>query len=112
MSDGFLLAGGGCGGGPRLTDDADEMDDPDVEPLRVFCFQEACVAVEGADSVDGVRFNLSGPVEGALAGPRRPRAVAFNVGIPPVYNNEVIREMKRQLVRHEWIDLPAKSPPS
>ena len=76
-SDGFLLAGGGCGGGPRLTDDADEMDDPDVEPLRVFCFQEACV--EEAVSVDGVLFNFSG-----LAGPRRPLPVAFNVGIPPV----------------------------
>ena len=85
MSDGFLLAGGGCGGGPRLTDDADEMDDPDVEPLRVFCFQVACVVVEETVSVDAVLFNLSGPAAGGLAGPKRPLPVAFNAGIPPVF---------------------------
>lgn len=66
-----------------MTDDADVMDDPDVEPLRVFCFQEACV-IELTVSVDGVLFILAESVEGGLAGPSRPLPVAFNVGIPPV----------------------------
>ena len=55
-SDGFLLAGGGCGGGPRLA--ADVMDEPDVDPLSVLGFHDV--------SVEGVRFKPPGlpPVEG------------------------------------------------
>ena len=56
-SDGFLLAGGGCGGGPRLTDDADEMDEPDVDPLSVLGFHDV---LEGAISVEGVRLKPPG----------------------------------------------------
>lgn len=67
-SDGFLLAGGGCGGGPRLTDELEEMDEPDVEPFIVFGFHVDDDAVSA---------------EGGLTGPIRPLPVGFNDGIPP-----------------------------
>lgn len=56
-SDGFRLAGGGCGGGPRLTDEADEMDEPDVDPLSVLGFHGV---LEGAISVEGVLLKPPG----------------------------------------------------
>lgn len=51
ISKGFLLAGGGCGGGPRFTDEADEMEDPDVEPFNVLGFHDDCV-----DDIVSVEF--------------------------------------------------------
>jgi len=85
---GFLLAGGGCGGGPRL------IDKEEVEPLSVFGFHYD-------DSVDGVRVMLAltpigllllpgGGGAAWLAGPNRPLPVAFNVGIPPEYTKNNI----------------------
>ena len=53
-----------------MTDDADEMDDPDVEPLRVFCFQEACVEEAFFDD-DAPWLRRSGKAEAAVVEEKR-----------------------------------------
>lgn len=95
-----------------MTDEADEMDDPDVEPLTVLAFHDACAVAEGVASVEGVRFTwFVFPLEGGLTGPIRPLPVGFNAGIPPVKKDF----LNIKINRYDWISplfLPAKSPPS
>lgn len=83
-----------------MTDEADEMDDPDVEPLTVLAFHDACVVAEGIASVEGVLLTwFEFPLEGGLAGPIRPLPVGFNAGIPPVKKDF----FNIQINRYDWI---------
>jgi len=73
-SAGLLLAGGGCGGGPRAIGD---------DPLTTFL--DAGVGGLSAFLEFHVDAGLPGrgPVPLGMAGPIRPRPVGLSVGIPP-----------------------------
>ena len=96
-SAGLLLAGGGCGGGPRAIGD---------DPLTTFL--DAGVGGLSAFLEFHVDAGLPGrgPVPLGMAGPIRPRPVGLSVGIPPVHQGRTRRQQKlvRFLAGHSKYD--------
>jgi len=106
---GFLQAGGGCGGGPRLAPIPAPAPNVGVL-LALFFFQVGWV---GSLTLLEFEDEDVGSGLGTGMGPRRPLPVAFSVGIPPETKqiNE-IRPCLDYVKTRAHFHLPAKSPAS